>query len=161
MSLKKKLTLAWSLPLILAGCATAPPPLPSDASPTPTLTEIKSGTDKDCPVWIYRTNTFYHSGNPEKPFVYVNELQIGGLGVSNTICLNLKPGKYQVSIREPIMFMPGSTSGALMVEPKNGEVIYIRYSKEMAGVFVVGAVAGTTSKTSLSLSDRESWMARK
>lgn len=145
---------------LLAGCATAPPILPPDISSTPTLSQIKSGTDQSCSVWIYRANTFYHSGNPEKPFVYVNELQVGGLGVANTMCLNLPSGKYQISIREPIMFMPGSTSGTIIVEPKNGEVIYIRYSKEMAGFFVVGATAGTTSKTSITFSDRKSWMAR-
>lgn len=162
MKLTRKITsLLLATVFSLAACATSPPALPPDISATPSLSEITSGTDRNCPVWIYRTNTFYHSGNPEKPFVFVNELQVGGLGVSNTMCLNLKPGIYQVSIKEPIMFMPGPTSGALTVEPKNGEVIYIRYSKEMGGVFVVGAAAGTTSKTSLSLSDRESWMARK
>jgi hypothetical protein len=145
---------------LLVSCATTPLQLPPDTSSTPTLSQIKSSAYNACPVWIYRTDTFYHSGNPEKPFVYVNELQVGGLGVANTMCLNLPPGKYQVSIREPIMFMPGSTSGAITVDSKNGEVVYIRYSKEMTGVFVVGTSAGTTSRTSLKFSDRKSWMAR-
>lgn len=163
MQMYKKFALLFNsfFVYLIAGCAIAPSALPLDVSATPSLVDLKNSDEKACPVWVYRTDTFYHSANPEWPFVYVNELKVDGLGVARTMCLNLKPGKYQISIKEPIMFMPGPTSGAITVEPKAGGTIYIRYSKEMAGIFAVGATVGTTSKTSLSFSDRESWMARR
>lgn len=140
--------------LQLTGCALlSPPDLPTDLSPTPSFDVITSGKDDSCPVWMYRNKTFYHSANIERPFVYVNEQKIGELGVSDSMCLNLSAGRYQISMRESFLFMPAETSNVLIVEPEIGKTIYVRYSKEITRF--------SYPESNLFLVDRQSWLERK
>lgn len=153
--------IASLLALALAGCASVPKPEVDNLSAAPTADVINTPPVGPCPVWIYRNQTYFHSLNPEKPFVYVNEERVSTIGVGETFCLNLKPGKYVVSIREPIFFMPGMTSGALVVEPSAGNTQYVRYSKEMDGIYIAGLNAvGVTSAKKLEFATKQAWEGR-
>ena len=151
-----------TLSLLLSGCAVNPASLPPNLSPTPNKVEITSDLhDADCPVWIYRNRTTFHALNPEIPFIYLNELQVGKLGVASTFCLKLQPGKYQISTKESILFMPSTTSGSLTIEPKKGETIYIRYGKEFAGLTSAGSTPVINSNTNLNVVNKELWETRR
>jgi hypothetical protein len=148
--------------LLLSGCAVNPANLPPNLSPTPSKVEITSDLqDADCPVWIYRNRTTFHALNPDIPFVYLNELQVGKLGVASTFCLKLQPGKYQISTKESILFMPTTTSGSITIDPKKGETIYIRYGKEFAGLTPFGSTPVINSNTNLNVVNKELWETRR
>jgi len=92
-----KVSLASIGLLCLAGCAPKVAYVPDS-----TLTPENSGI-----ITIYRTRTAYHSLNPEKPFAYVDEKQIGKLGVGAVIIVKVSPGSHRFSRREPIFFQTG------------------------------------------------------
>lgn len=146
---------------LLVGCASTPKVTPTDLSPAPNPDEVESAPQGECPVWIYRSNTSFHSLNPELPYVYVNDVRVGRLGVGRTFCMNLKPGKYEIAIREPIMFIPAHTSGTLVVEVSEGSTQFVRYSREMSGITVVtpGAVSFGSSKK-IQLTTKQAWQDR-
>lgn len=146
---------------MLAGCSTVPGEGRKDLSPAPTAAEVTAPPQGKCPVWIYRTNTSFHALNPERPYVYVNDVQISTLGVGATFCLNLKPGKYEVAIREPILFIPANKSGELVVDVAPGGTQYIRYSREMGGVKIYSPTAvGMGSVKNLDFASQEAWDGR-
>lgn len=96
-------------------------------------------------VTIYRPYTAYHSLNPEKPFVYIDEKEIGKLGVGEELTIKVMQGPHRFSIREPILFQPSYETRAvnLMVNP--GQTYYLRYSEEMDGVIPAANGAVFTS----------------
>ena len=94
--------IAALLALALAGCASAPKPEVDNLSAAPTADVINTPPVGPCPVWIYRNQTYFHLLNPREAFVYVNEERVSTIGVENFLPSTWKPGKYVVSIREPI-----------------------------------------------------------
>ena len=135
----------------------------ADAASVAASQPADSSTPADaavCPVQIYRMATTYNRANPEMPYVYADEQKVSRLGVGKTVCLKLIPGKHTVSMREPLVFMPGPTSGSIELEVIEGQTIYLRYAKELAGVTVTGAGAVLNSRNSLRLATQEEWKAR-
>lgn len=141
------------LPLALAACAVAPASTP----PAAQLAGVQSPSAA-CIVHVYRNQTSYHSLNPEKPFLYVGEERAGTLGVGQTQCLRLAPGKYLLSIRQPVLFMPGITSDRLEIEVQQGTPLYVRYAKEFRAVTGTGQMS---SNSRLQLASEEEWRLRK
>lgn len=136
---------------VLVGACAAPA--------TQTSGKVTSDSER-CSVYVYRTQTAFHSLNPEKPFVFVGEEQVGTLGVGDSLCLRLPTGKYTVSVREAFLFMPAWTSGSVEVEVVPEVTAYVRYSKDFGGVAPSAAGPVVTGKTRLGLSNEQSWKAR-
>ena len=145
-----------------AGCASAPAPtpVPSNLAATPQLGALRLPPEGPCPVWVYRNNTSFHALNPEQPYVFVNDLRVDTLSIGQTYCLNLAPGKYQISVKEPILFMPALTAGTVVVEVTAGSTQYVRYSKEFGGVIPTGAGVGVTSTKKLDIVSKQAWEGR-
>lgn len=145
----------------VAGCASAPTDAPSNLSPTPQLGALRTQPiNGQCPVWIYRNNTSFHALNPEQPYVFVNDLNVGTISIGQTYCLNLGPGRYQISVKEPILFMPAFTAGSVVVEVTEGSTQYVRYSKEFGGLIPTGAGVGVTSNKKLEVVSKQAWEGR-
>lgn len=145
----------------IAGCASAPTVGPSNLSPTPQLSALRAQpNNSQCPVWVYRNNTSFHALNPEQPYMFVNDLNVGTISIGQTICLNLGPGRYQISVKEPILFMPAFTAGSVVVEVTEGSTQYVRYSKELGGIIPTGVGVGVTSKKKLEIVSKQAWEGR-
>jgi hypothetical protein len=142
-----------SLPLLLAACAATPAPRSQQAQ----AARVQSA-GAPCVIHVYRTKTAYHSRNPEQPFIYIGDEQAGTLGVGESQCLRLAPGKYMLSIRQPMLFMPGITSDRLDFEVKDDQPMYIRYAKEFAGVSGTGNMQSTSR---LQIASEEEWRQRR
>lgn len=112
---------------------------------------------KLCSVVGYRSKTSFHSLNPEKPYLYVNEEKIGRLSIGESVCLHLPSGKYSISIKEPLLFMPTFTSGRIEVEIPASSLVYLRYSKEFAGVITTGSNTVVTGNSKLQVATEEQW----
>lgn len=119
----KKAVATSVLSLLLSACST-----PSVQAPSQTT------SDGRCSVYVYRTQTLFHSLNPVKPYVYVGDEQIGRLGVGESLCLRLPLGNYTISVRESVLFMPAWSSGKLDVQVTTDKTLYVRYIKDFGGV---------------------------
>lgn len=145
----------------VAGCASAPRSAPSNLSLTPQLGALRSPPNNgQCPVWVYRKNTSFHALNPEQPYVFVNDLNVGTISIGQTYCLNLSPGRYEISVKEPILFMPAFAAGSVVVEVTEGSTQYLRYSKEFGGIIPAGAAVGVTSNKKLEVVSKQAWEGR-
>jgi hypothetical protein len=136
--------------VLVAGCASPP-----------FVTTFQQSGGAGCTVHVYRTQTNFHSANPEKPFVYADDQPAGTLGVGQSICLTLPPGKHVVVVREPILFMPGWPSRRLEIEVADAAPIYVRYSREFGGVVLSAGSAFVQGSKSLRISDEAGWRARR
>ena len=78
---------------------------------------------------IYRPDTSFHKYNSEEPFVYLDEEQIGTLGVGETITVRVAPGRHEVRIKSSFLFLPGFEAGRVefALDPKEKE--HIRYGR--------------------------------
>jgi hypothetical protein len=141
--------LSLSVFLLLSACASAPTKSPSAL--------VEGGR---CSVHVYRTQTVFHSLNPEKPFIYVGEEQVGQLGVGDTLCLRLPAGRYIVSVRESVLFMPAYPSGKVEIEVTADSVHYVRYAKNMGGVIGMPSGPVVTGNLRFGLSNEQGWRAR-
>lgn len=153
------------LSALLGGCATrstdthAPP---ADLSPAPSAAAVLSKPAGECPVWVYRTQSMFMMLSPSLPYIFVNGVEIGTIAIGRSFCLNLPAGKYQVASREPLLYMPGSTSGSVIVEVKEGvPPQYIRYSKEMGAVIPMGAGVSVQGNSQLRSATKAEWEARR
>lgn len=132
--------------LLLSACAAAP-----------RYVEPSGAAKNLAHVYIYRTNVVFHSLNPERPFFYIDDKEVAKLGTGAYVVTRVTPGKHTVSVKESIMFLPGTESGKLEMDFVANEKYYIRYSKELSGVTMVGNAAYTTGDSHLSLANRESF----
>ncbi|HRH77447.1 MAG TPA: DUF2846 domain-containing protein [Cellvibrionaceae bacterium] len=126
-------------------------------SPTPALTRLRAEPNDTCPLWIYRNKTTFQMLNPELPHVYVNELRVGTLSIGQSYCLYLSPGRYEISIKEPFLFMPTYTSGSKVVDIVAGTTLYLRYKKDPGGVESTGVGVVVTSKQNLDWVAKQDW----
>jgi hypothetical protein len=153
-------TISFIFVIALAGCTSAPPLTHSNLSATQQIDALRLAPNGPCPVWIYRNKTLFHALNPEQPYVFVNDLKIDTLSIGQTYCLNLAPGRYQIAIKEPILFMPAFTAGSVVVEISEGSTQYLRYSKEFGGIIPTGAGVGVTSNKKLEIVSKQAWEGR-
>ena len=147
----------YTLPLILAttlmtGCASATKKY-----------EISQEWDqaKLAPVAIYRTKTMFHSGNPERPFFYIDGMEVGQLGTGMDVTTKVTAGRHVITVRDSILFMPGRESGRIEYEFEAGKTYYLRYSKEFSGVTTAGNTTVVTDSSNFSLADESSYLERK
>jgi len=133
--------------LLLAACAgpgrqpDAPETHPYFASAGPaTSTEAPPPEVKpeNCAVHVYRNRTAFAALNPAGPYVYVDGERFAVLRVGESLCLQLAPGKHNISIREAVMFVPGPVSGSLDVDVAQSKPVFVRYSKGIAGARRIG-----------------------
>jgi hypothetical protein len=92
-------------------------------------------------LMIYRPSQFFHAGNPEGPIVFINGEQIGSLLVGGVLQHRVKPGKYLVVLRKPVLFMPTYEIGRAELTVAEGKTYYLRHSYDwsgMVGVFHTG-----------------------
>lgn len=152
--------------LLLSGCVSIPEiQVPTVGEYRPTLPDrlksIRAKPEGECPVWIYRTKTYYHSLTLQQPYFFVDGYKIDPLRVGDTQCLNLPEGKYEIEMMEPVMFVPTLKSGTVTVDVKPGQTLFVRYSKEMGGMIPTGVGVHVVSQTSLTLVDKQAWESRK
>ena len=121
--------------LALSGCASPQGPVSPDANLKPESTAY---------LVVYRPRTQFHRANPELPFVYVNDQQVGKLRVDGAIDVKVPAGQHIVAIKEPIAFMPAYESHRLTITAEAGKTYFVRYSREASGVTTGGHVTATT-----------------
>jgi hypothetical protein len=150
-------------PLLFGACAAPQSQGPQERQPTATRApEVSPAafSHPDCSVHVYRNKTTFHALNPEKPFLFVGDTKISRLSIGESHCLRLVPGKYTISVKEPFMFMPAHTSGAVEVEVTGTTPIYVRYAKDFGGVFSAGPVTTVGSTSRLHLVSEGQWRER-
>jgi hypothetical protein len=126
----------------------------------PTSKIEASEATEGCSVYVYRNKTSFESLSFEKPFVYVGDERVGKLGTGDSICLRMADGRYIVSVKAPIAFMPAFTVGKVEVEVLAGAPVYVRYAKEFTGVVVSGANASTTGSNKVQVVTEAQWRGR-
>jgi hypothetical protein len=149
----------FAIAALLSACAIPQPNTPEKSAAAASRVEVIDQTE-GCSVYVYRNKTSFHRFNPEKPYVYVGEERVGRLGVGDSICLRMPDGKYNVSIKEPIAFVPTYTSGKLDIEVLSSTPVYVRYAKDFAGVVVSGSNATVTGSSKLQMVGEKDWRDR-
>jgi hypothetical protein len=112
-------------------------------------------------VTIYRTRTFFYKRNPEKPFFYIDGLQIGKLRTGMAVTTKVTAGKHVIAVREPFLFMPSYVSGRIEYEFEAGKSYYLRYSREFSGIAIAAGLPVATSSMEFSITDEKSFLDRK
>ena len=69
-------------------------------------------------------------------------------------------GKYTVSIKEPILFMPTYAIGKVDIEVRTNAPVYVRYSKEFSGVIVTGSTTAVTGNNRVQVVTEAHWRDR-
>jgi len=146
--------------IFLVSCATSQSTSTSVAPSVPASKIEASEATQGCSVYVYRNKTSFESLNFEKPFVYVGDERVGKLGTGDSICLRMAEGRYTVSVKAPIAFMPAFIVGKVEVEVIAGAPVYVRYAKEFTGVVVSGANASTTGSNKVQVVTEAQWRGR-
>jgi len=118
-------------------------------------------TDELATLYIYRTDTSFHSLNPELPYIYIADKVAAKLGTGEFKVIKVLPGKHRLSVRQPIMFMPGTESDSFEYDFKAGETYYVRYSMEFGGAAPVENTISVYGSSNFGLTNRENYEARK
>ena len=137
--------------LIGSGCATT-----DEYYLNPDLIEDELAT-----LYLYRTKTFFHSLNPEKPFIYLDDKMVAKLGTGMAKVIRIRAGQHKMSVRQPILFMPSFESDSFEYYFEAGKDYYIRYSMEFAGGTVVGNIVSIHGSSSFALTTKENYESRK
>jgi len=134
----------------ISACATGPGYTISQDWPENELAEVS----------IYRTNTFFHSANPERPFFYIDGKLVAKLGTGMAVTTKVKAGKHTVSVKQSFLFMPANESDVLEYNFESGKTYYLRYSKDFSGIDSVGNTFVATGSSSFVLADKENFEKR-
>ncbi|WP_169336965.1 DUF2846 domain-containing protein [Amphritea japonica] len=134
-----KLLISTLIILLLSGCASTSPYVPSS-----TLNESNASV-----VYIYRTDVAYHSMNPEKPFFFVDGKLVDKLGTGQFVRFIVEPGSHTLTSRESVVFAPGRESGNLQGEFESGKTYYFRYSKNLTSMYHTGVAFVMSDSSSL------------
>jgi len=110
---------------------------------------------------FYRTNVAFHSLNPEKPFIYLNDKVVAKLGTGQNKVVKVPAGNYRLSVRQPIMFMPGHESDSFEYDFEAGKEYYIRYSMEFGGLRPAGKTIVPIGSSNFSLTNKENYVNRR
>ena len=148
---------ALSVATLLTACATNRPT--TDTAASASKIEVSEDTS-GCSVYVYRNRTMFERGNPEKPFLYVGEEKIGRLGIGDSVCLKMPDGKYTISVKGSIAFMPSFTVGQVDVDVVAGAPVYVRYAKQFGGVAPAGANTTTVGRSSVQIATQAQWLER-
>ena len=144
-----KLVLLLIIATMLQGCA----------SKQHLLIENVAESDR-ATLSIYRTASSYHKFNPEKPYVYVDQVFVGKLGTGEALQVQVKSGSHKVVVKDTFAFMPASVVASFVFEVNALNHYYIRYSKEMDQMGFTGMVAYTTSIDDIRFANESEYYAR-
>lgn len=146
---------------LATGCATRMEPPPSNLSPAPTAQEIGAQPEGKCPLTIYRNQTSFQSlaFDFELPVAYINEVPIGKLRVGQSHCVNVRPGRYFISVREPNLFNEVE-KGRAVFELKEGQPVYLRFALNFGRLTVMGGAASVSTVGSMEIVSEQSWQDR-
>ena len=91
-----------------------------------------SGVEKDklASVYIYRTRLQYQSLNPEKQFVFVDELAACKLGTGDFIHVYVTAGKHKIVVRNSFAFLPTDVGAGIEVSVEEQTSYFVRYTME-------------------------------
>lgn len=106
---------------------------------------------------FYRTKTLFRISDPEAPFIYLDGKVAAKLRVGQSKTIQVHPGTYKLSVREPILFMPSYESGSFEYEFKAGEIYYVRYSKDFSGVYSTTNSPVVTGSSTFQLTTKENY----
>src|SRR4051812_35113233 len=117
-------------------------------------------TIERCSAYIYRADPkdTFQRGIPV--FVYVGDERIAGLSIGQSLCLRLATGKQTVSIRDPVLALPGPEVASIDVEVSDASTVYIRHLRFFAGAVPVPGGVAVQSKTTLDVVTEDAWRGR-
>lgn len=137
--------------VIISGCAT-----------TEKYVVDPNYSDQDLSTLIiYRTKTAFHSLNPELPFIYIDEAVAAKLSVGAYKTVKVPPGKHRLSVRQSILFMPGSESDSFEHVFEPGQTYYLRYSMDFGGAVPIGNSVSVYGSSRFGLTSKENFEQRK
>lgn len=140
-----------SLSVFITGCATTERyKLPSGVSQSDLAI-----------LHIYRTKTAFHSLNPETPYIYLDEKVIASLRTGQANSVKIPEGKYRLSVRQPILFMPAYESDSFEYNFESGKDYYIRYSMDFGGFAPTGNSVTVTGTSNFSMGTKEDYELRR
>lgn len=100
----------------------------------PEAANVSLNDTNSAQILLYRSKQFFHSGNPEQPYFYVNDEQIGSMGTGDILSRRVPVGTHRISVRKPILFMPTYEAGAITINAEAGKTYYLRYSLDPTGL---------------------------
>jgi hypothetical protein len=110
---------------------------------------------------VYRTDTFFHSLDPEKPYIYLGDRVIAKLGTGQAKIVKVPAGKHRLSVRQPILFMPSYESDYFEYQFEAGMNYYVRYSMEFGEVILAGSNIAVIGSSHFSLTNKENYIMRR
>jgi hypothetical protein len=119
-----------------------------------------STDDNSVTIHVYRTKVAFHSLNPEKPYIYLNDKVIAKLGTGQSETVRIPPGLYRLSVRQPVLFMPGRESDSFEHEFVAGETYYLRYHYGLRDASYVSGTPVFTGTSSLHLTSEKNFRNR-
>ena len=112
-------------------------------------------------LYVYRTDVSFHSLNPEKPYIYLGEKVIAKLGTGQFQKVTIPSGIHRLSVRQPIMFMPGTESDFFEYEFKAGNTYYLRYNYGFNDATFIGGTVAMTGTSDFHLTTKDNYLGRK
>lgn len=114
--------------LVLAGCA----------YPTKKDAYRPVAPDKGMAViYLYRTPTSIHSGNPDVPRFYVNDNLIGKLSIGGYYRILVKPGPVKVTNKSSFLGLPLPWSiGGVEFKAEENKTYFVKYAVDMNPIFI-------------------------
>lgn len=89
-------------------------------------------TQKMAVVYIYRTQTSIHGGNPDVPVFYVNEGRVGKLSIGGYYRVLVNPGEISVTNKGSLFGIPTPwKEGEVKFTAKENMSYYVKYAVEM------------------------------
>ena len=98
--------------------------------------------DNAATIIVYRPNTYFHRADPEKPFIYINDTKLGKLGIGSNLRISVPNGKYSISVKQSLLFMPGKETNRLELVVDEHKHYYVRYSYDFSGITAGWIVTG-------------------
>lgn len=114
--------------LILSGCA----------YPTKKEAYRAAAPDKGMAVvYLYRTPTTIHGGNPDVPRFYVNDNLIGKLSIGGYYRILVKPGAVKLTNKGSFLGLPLPWSiGGVELTAEENKTYFVKYAVDMNPIFI-------------------------
>ncbi|WCN13646.1 DUF2846 domain-containing protein [Marinomonas mediterranea] len=137
--------------ILLSGCA----------STNKFVLDSKIDPEDLATLYVYRTDASFHSFNPEKPYIYLGDKVIAKLGTGQFKRVVIPAGNQRLSVRQPIMFMPGTESDSFKYSFESGKTYYLRYNFSFNDATFIGGTVAMTGTSDFHLTTKENYLARK
>lgn len=137
--------------ILLTGCASA----------DKFVLDSQIDSDDLVTLYVYRTDVAFHSLNPEKPYIYIGDKVIAKLGTGQFKEILIPSGDHRLSVRQPIMFMPGEESDSFEFNFEPGKTYYLRYNFGFNDATFIGGTIAMTGTSDFHLTTKDNYLARK